>query len=176
MSRKWARTFASGAAALTLCFSPAAQGQQALGTQPAVGAKTDPAASTSSPATDSGLNLRVDATLVQIPVAVTDSQNRFVLGLQKEDFHLTEDGVEQTVAHFSGEDAPLSVGLVFDESGSMDYKLRTSHAAVTHFLKTLNAGDEAFLVEFNDSAKFPWLSHPAPMTSRPRSTRPSRAA
>ena len=69
-------------------------------------------------------NLRVDTTLVLIPVAVTDSLNRFVLGLQKEDFHLLEDGVEQTVAHFSGEDAPLSVGLVFDESGSMDYKLR----------------------------------------------------
>ena len=87
-----------------------------------------------------GLNLRVDTTLVQIPVAVTDSLNRFVLGLQKEDFHLSEDGVEQNVAHFSGEDAPLSVGLVFDESGSMDYKLRTSQAAVAQFLKTMNAG------------------------------------
>jgi Ca-activated chloride channel homolog len=100
-----------------------------------------------------GFNLRVDTTLVQIPVAVTDSQNRFVLGLQKEDFHLLEDGVEQTVAHFSGEDAPLSVGLVFDESGSMDYKLRTSQAAVAQFLKTMNADDEAFLVEFSDTAK-----------------------
>jgi VWFA-related protein len=104
-------------------------------------------------APDTGLNLRVDTTLVQIPVAVTDALNRFVLGLQKEDFHLQEDGVEQTVAHFSGEDAPLSVGLLFDESGSMDYKLRTSQAAVAQFLKTLNADDEAFLVEFGDSAK-----------------------
>jgi VWFA-related protein len=101
----------------------------------------------------SGLNLRVDTTLVLIPAAVTDSLNRFVLGLQKEDFHLFEDGVEQNVAHFSGDEAPLSVGLVFDESGSMDYKLRTSQAAVTQFLKTLNADDEAFLVEFSDSAK-----------------------
>ena len=100
-----------------------------------------------------GYNLRVDTTLVEIPVAVTDSLNRFVLGLQKEDFHLFEDSVEQTVAHFSGEDAPLSVGLVFDESGSMDYKLRTSQAAVVQFLKTMNAGDEAFLVEFSDTAK-----------------------
>jgi VWFA-related protein len=104
----------------------------------------------SQPAT--GLNLRVDTTLVLIPVAVTDSLNRFVLGLQKEDFHLIEDKVEQNVAHFSGEDVPLSVGLVFDESGSMDYKLRTSQAAVSQFLKTMNADDEAFLVEFNDSA------------------------
>jgi len=113
--------------------------------QPAVPAQeTEPA---------TGYNLRVDTTLVEIPVAVTDSLNRFVLGLQKEDFHLLEDSVEQTVVHFSGEDAPLSVGLVFDESGSMDYKLRTSQAAVAQFLKTLNADDEAFLVEFSDTAK-----------------------
>jgi len=102
---------------------------------------------------ETALNLRVDTTLVLIPVAVTDSLNRFVLGLQKEDFHLLEDAVEQNVAHFSGEDAPLSVGLVFDESGSMNYKLRTSQAAVTQFLKTMNAGDEAFLVEFGDKAR-----------------------
>jgi len=99
------------------------------------------------------LSLRVDTTLVQIPVAVTDAQNRFVLGLQKEDFKISEDGVEQNVVHFSGDDAPLSIGLVFDESGSMDYKLRTSQAAVGQFLKTLNTNDEAFLVEFSDSAK-----------------------
>src|ERR1700686_4910473 len=100
-----------------------------------------------------GLKLRVDTNLVLIPVAVTDAQNRYVLGLQKEDFQLTEDSVKQNVAHFSGEDVPLSVGLVFDESGSMDYKLRTSQAAVVRFLKTMNADDEAFLVEFSDTAK-----------------------
>jgi VWFA-related protein len=96
---------------------------------------------------------RADTNLVVIPVAVTDTVNRFVLGLQKADFHLFEDGVEQNIAHFSGEDAPLSVGLVFDESGSMDYKLRNSRDAAAQFLKTLNRDDEAFLVEFGDSAK-----------------------
>jgi VWFA-related protein len=94
----------------------------------------------------------VDTTLVQIPVAVTDSVNRFVLGLQKQDFHLREDGVEQNVAVFSGEDAPFSVGLVFDESGSMDYKLRNSMSAVNQFLKTMTKEDEAFLLEFGDTA------------------------
>jgi Ca-activated chloride channel homolog len=117
---------------------------QALG-QETTGAK--------SSAPETAFNLRVDTTLVQIPVEVTDSLNRFVLGLQKGDFHLSEDGIDQEVAHFSGEDAPLSVGLLFDESGSMDYKLRTSQAAVAQFLKTMNADDEAFLVEFSDSAK-----------------------
>jgi len=96
---------------------------------------------------------RADTNLAVIPVAVMDTLNRFVLGLQKEDFHLFEDGVEQKVAHFSDEDAPLSVGLVFDESGSMDYKLRTSRDAAAQLLKTLNRDDEAFLVEFGDDAR-----------------------
>lgn len=132
-------TFRTSAFVLCLLFSDTTFGQETAG------AKSGDA--------EAALNIRVDTTLVLIPVAVTDSLNRFVLGLQKEDFHLSEDNVEQNVAHFSGEDAPLSVGLVFDESGSMDYKLRTSQAAVTQFLKTMNADDEAFLVEFSDSAR-----------------------
>ncbi|MBV8819473.1 MAG: VWA domain-containing protein, partial [Acidobacteriaceae bacterium] len=100
-----------------------------------------------------GLKLHVETTLVTIPVAVTDTNNRFVLGLEQKDFRLFEDGVEQKIAHFSGDDAPLSVGLIFDISGSMDYKLRTSQAAITQFLKTMNADDEAFLIEFSDAAK-----------------------
>ena len=95
----------------------------------------------------------VDSTLVLIPVTVTDRLNRFVLGLRQQDFHLLEDGIEQTIAHFSGEDVPLSVGLVFDMSGSMGDKLRTSRQAVVQFLKTMNPKDEAFLVEFSDRAE-----------------------
>src|SRR5215472_14695577 len=94
-----------------------------------------------------------DAALVLIPVTVTDASNRFVLGLQKQDFHLLEDGTEQTIAHLSGEDAPLSVGLVFDISGSMDEKLRISRQAAIQFLKTMNPEDEAFLIAFSDHAK-----------------------
>lgn len=95
----------------------------------------------------------VDTTLVLIPVTVTDPLNRFVLGLQKEDFHLSEDGTEQTIIHFSGEDAPLSVGLAFDISGSMGDKLRTSRQAALQFFKTMNPRDEAFLIEFGDKAE-----------------------
>ena len=94
-----------------------------------------------------------DTTLVLIPVTVTDKSNRFVLGLQKQDFHLLEDGAEQTIAHFSGEDVPLSIGIVFDMSGSMDDKLRISRQAAVQFLKTMNPEDEAFLVAFSDRAK-----------------------
>jgi Ca-activated chloride channel homolog len=91
--------------------------------------------------------------LVLIPVTVTDTLNRFVLGLQKEDFQLSEDGVQQNVTLFSGEDAPLSVGVIFDESGSMSYKLKTSRDAATQLLTALDEEDQAFLVEFADSAK-----------------------
>jgi len=101
----------------------------------------------------SDLRFNVDTTLVVIPVIVTDQLNRFVLGLSKKDFHLFEDGVEQTITHFSSEDAPLSVGLVFDTSGSMSDKLRTSRQAAFRFLTTLNAQDEVFLIEFNDRAE-----------------------
>src|SRR5580658_5073068 len=126
------------------------------------GVRADEAANQANPAPQAVVSagdeqspprFNVDSTLVLIPVTVTDPLNRFVLGLQKQDFHLFEDGVEQTIVPFSGEDAPLSVGLAFDESGSMDYKLRTSQAAVAQFLKSMNADDEAFLVEFSDSAK-----------------------
>ncbi len=95
----------------------------------------------------------VDTTLVLIPANVTDPLNRFVLGLQKQDFHLLEDGAEQPIISFSGEDTPLSVGLVFDTSGSMDIKLERSRQAAVQFLKTMNPQDEAFLVEFSDRAE-----------------------
>lgn len=96
---------------------------------------------------------RADSTLVLVPVSVTDPSNRYVLGLSKDDFHIFEDGVEQKITHFSNEDAPLSIGLLVDTSGSMGAKLDTSRQAVAEFLKTLNAADQAFLVEFSDQAQ-----------------------
>jgi VWFA-related protein len=98
-------------------------------------------------------NIVVNTTLVVIPVTVTDPMNRFVVGLEKEDFSLLEDGVEQKITHFSGEDAPLSVGILIDTSGSMDFKMDTSRAAVAEFLKTMNSQDEAFLIPFSDQAR-----------------------
>ncbi len=99
------------------------------------------------------LNIIVDSTLVVIPVTVTDPSNRFVLGLDKDDFTILEDGAKQKITHFSGEDAPLSVGLLIDTSGSMGLKLDTSRRAVNEFLKTMNAQDEAFLIQFSDQAE-----------------------
>ena len=95
-------------------------------------------------------SIRVDTTLVLINVTVTDPLNRFVTGLEKEHFKLTEDKVEHTIAQFSSEDVPLSVGLVFDCSGSMGNKLAKARQAAAQFFKTANPEDEFFLVEFSD--------------------------
>lgn len=100
--------------------------------------------------TDRRADIRVDTTLVLIPVTVTDPASRFVTGLDKENFKLFEDKVEQELSQFSSEDAPLSVGIVFDTSGSMGAKLQRSRQAVAQFMKTANPQDEFFLIEFND--------------------------
>jgi Ca-activated chloride channel homolog len=97
-------------------------------------------------------NIRVDSTLVLIPVTVTDPLNRFVTGLEKDNFKLFEDKKEQEIVSFTSEDAPLSIGLVFDCSGSMGSKLEKSREAVAQFFKTANPDDEFFLVQFNDTA------------------------
>jgi Ca-activated chloride channel homolog len=98
-------------------------------------------------------NIRVDSTLVLVPVTVTDASNRYVLGLQKQNFHVLEDEKEQQIKQFSGEDAPLSIGLIVDTSGSIGTKLDLCRSAVSQFMKTMNEDDEAFLVEFSDGAE-----------------------
>jgi VWFA-related protein len=95
-------------------------------------------------------NIKVNSTLVLINVTVTDPLNRFVTGLEKEHFRLFEDKVEQEISQFSSEDAPISIGLVFDTSGSMGTKLQKSRQAAAEFFKTANPSDEFFLVQFND--------------------------
>src|SRR5262249_10613481 len=83
-------------------------------------------------------NIRVDSTLVLIPVTVTDPMNRFVTGLEKENFKIFEDKQEQQLQQFSNEDAPLSIGVLFDVSGSMGSKLSKSRQAVAQFFRTAN--------------------------------------
>ena len=97
-------------------------------------------------------DIRVNSSLVLIPVTVNDPLNRFVTGLEKENFKIFEDKVEQTITQFSSEDAPLSIGIIFDCSGSMGHKMEKSRQAVSEFFKTANPEDEGFLVQFSDSA------------------------
>jgi Ca-activated chloride channel homolog len=98
-------------------------------------------------------SIRSDVNLVLIPVTVTDPMNRFVTGLDKENFKLFEDKKQQVITTFSSEDAPISIGVIFDCSGSMAHKLEKSRQAVAQFFKTANPEDEFFLVQFSDTAE-----------------------
>ncbi len=111
-----------------------------------------PRAKASAPADtgDRRANLRVDTTVVLIPVTVTDPLNRIVTGLEKDHFKVFEDKVPQKITQFSNEDAPVSIGIVFDTSGSMGAKLQKSRQAVAQLVKTANPEDEFFLVQFNE--------------------------
>ena len=112
---------------------------------------------------DRRADLRIDTTLVLVPVAVTiAATGKLLTGLEKDNFELTEDKVPQDVVTFGSEDVPLSVGVVFDTSGSMGNKLDRSRQAVAQFLRTANPEDEFFLVQFNDRPELtvPFTSHP----------------
>jgi Ca-activated chloride channel family protein len=94
--------------------------------------------------------IKVDVNLVLVPVTVTDPMNRLVTGLEKDNFALTEGSANQQIRTFSSEDAPLSLGVIFDMSGSMSNKLDKSKQAVIEFFKTANPDDEFFLITFSD--------------------------
>ncbi|MCH6554075.1 MAG: VWA domain-containing protein [Acidobacteria bacterium] len=99
--------------------------------------------------------LRVDVDLVLVSVTVTDPYNRLVTGLGKEHFELLEDKMSQEILHFSSEDVPLSLGIVFDLSGSMKRagKLNRASQAAVEFLNTANPQYEFFIVAFSDAPK-----------------------
>jgi Ca-activated chloride channel family protein len=92
----------------------------------------------------------VDVNLVLVNVTVTDDWNRIVTGLDKENFSVLEGSQIQEVRHFSSEDAPISLGVIFDMSGSMNDKILKAREAVIEFFKTANPQDEFFMITFND--------------------------
>jgi VWFA-related protein len=98
-------------------------------------------------------NIRVDTTLILVPVSVNDPLNRPVSGLEKENFRLFEDKVAQSITQFAMDDEPVAVGLVFDTSGSMGDKLQRSRMAAREFFRIANPEYEFFLVEFDNSPK-----------------------
>lgn len=89
---------------------------------------------------------------VSIPVLVTDVAMHFVTGLDQGNFKVFEGKSEHVITRFSRAGAPLSVGIVFDTSGSMRNKLRRSSEAVSALLKNANPEDEFFLICFGDRA------------------------
>jgi Ca-activated chloride channel homolog len=91
-----------------------------------------------------------DVDLVLVPVTVTDPMNRLVTGLDKENFQIFEGSNEEKIRNFSSEDTPISLGVIFDLSGSMKDKLEKSREAVVDFFKTANPEDEFFMIGFSD--------------------------
>src|SRR5262245_49772956 len=94
--------------------------------------------------------LKVDVDLVLVNATVTNPRNQYVTGLEKDHFQVWEDKVEQELSYFSSEDVPLSVGIIFDISGSMKDKLSVARDAAVTFLKMGTPDDESFLIEFAD--------------------------
>ena len=97
--------------------------------------------------------IRSKVDLVLVPVTVTDPMNRLVTGLDKDNFQIYEGKEQQDVRHFSSEDAPISLGVIFDMSGSMSSKIERAREAVKEFFKTANPQDEFFMIAFSDKPR-----------------------
>jgi Ca-activated chloride channel homolog len=97
-----------------------------------------------------GSRIRMNVDMVLVPVTVTDPMNRLVTGLEQEDFQVFENNNGQKIASFASEDAPVSIGIVFDLSGSMTSKLVRARESILQFIKTANPLDEFFVIGFND--------------------------
>lgn len=95
-------------------------------------------------------SIQVNTDLVLVPLTVTDPQNRLVTGLERENFQVFDNNSGQTIKSFATEDAPLSIGIVFDLSGSMQSKFIRARKALSEFLRTCNPQDEFFVIGFND--------------------------
>ena len=133
--------------------------------KPAAGDKPDPPAGTKADAAHDGSKgaaisvtqrpihttpIQVDVNLVVVNVTVTDPYDRIVTGLDQENFQVFDEKVSQQIVAFSTEDAPISVGMVFDSSGSMSDKIEKSKEAALQFFKTSNPQDECMLINFSE--------------------------
>jgi VWFA-related protein len=94
--------------------------------------------------------LRVDTSLVTVPVSVMDRSGKYIPSLSREDFHIFEDGVEQKIAYFATVDQPFTVALLMDTSRSTNFKLEDIQNAAIAFVKQLKAEDRVMVVSFDD--------------------------
>lgn len=92
----------------------------------------------------------VNVNRVLVNVTVTDPYDRIVTGLDKSNFQILDDKVKQTILSFNNTDAPISVGMIFDSSGSMSDKIQKSKEAALQFFQTSNPQDEFMVINFNE--------------------------
>ena len=120
---------------------------------------------------------RGSVTTVEIPVTVTDSSNRLITGLAREDFEVFEDGDEQPVTQFSDKRTPVSVGVLLDISDSMrGQPIVDARGALDRFMADLlDGGDEAFVGAFNHLPRIlvPWTAPPAQLAGKLAGERPT---
>src|SRR5262249_48811817 len=106
-----------------------------------------------SPAPQTTDKLKLESKLVNVTVTVSDAYGRFVTGLTKDNFEVFDEGVKQEISHFTDDDAPISLGIIFDVSGSMGGLTTRSVAALRRFFETSHEDDEFFIVAFNNRAQ-----------------------
>ncbi|HWR14871.1 MAG TPA: VWA domain-containing protein [Terriglobales bacterium] len=95
-------------------------------------------------------SISVDVRLVNLNVAVLDKNGRTYTGLTADRFRIYDNGVEQSIHHFSAEDMPYSLGMVLDRSGSMSEMIQDVYNAAYHTVRASKPGDEFFVELFND--------------------------
>jgi len=113
-------------------------------------ASAEPSAPTGPEEVSEGDVVRVDTSLVTVPVSVLDHQGRFVPNLQRSDFRIFENGVEQSVAYFEPAEKPFTVALLLDTSASTHFHLQEIREAAIEFAKQLRPQDRVLIVSFND--------------------------
>jgi Ca-activated chloride channel family protein len=101
----------------------------------------------------SGSLIKTSVDMVLVPVTITDGLNRPVMGLRQANFQLFEGKKAQEIKNFSSEDAPVSVGIILDSSGSMEDKMDQARDAITQFCEGANPQDEFFLITFSDQPR-----------------------
>jgi Ca-activated chloride channel family protein len=105
------------------------------------------------PATDDPPVLRQKIQVVTLTASVVDRDNRPITGLQPGDFEIYEDKIKQNIEYFSDVDVPVSIGIIFDASASMQNKLAKAKEALKSFIATSHPEDDFFLVAFNRQAR-----------------------
>src|SRR5215475_2724990 len=110
--------------------------------------------------------VRVNTTLVSIPVSVMDRDGKFIPNLTQNDFRVWEDGVEQRVAYFASTEKPFTVALMIDTSGSTRFRLEEIQEAAISFVEQLRPNDRVMVVSFSDKIRI--LSQPTSERNRLR--------
>ncbi len=124
------------------------------GIGPGTNSKTAPAPAATPAAADAkddGETLRIETTLVTIPVSVFDRNGLYVPGLRQNDFKIFSDGVEQEIAYFGTSDKPFTVAIVIDVSPSTAYRIEEIQRAAIAFVNLLEPQDSVIVIEFDHS-------------------------